>query len=77
MISPSDYLYTLRNEVARMTEELTLVATAAQELLEKLEKIADDCEDAAQLVAASDIEPGSSADIPARSGLTRKGDPNA
>ena len=71
MISPSDYLYTLRNEVARMIEELTLVATAAQ-LLEKLEKIADDCEDAAQLVAASDIEPSSSADVPERAGLVRR-----
>lgn len=72
MISPSDYLYTLRNEVARMIEELTLVATAAQELLEKLEKIADDCEDAAQLVAASDIEPHSSANVPERAGLMRR-----
>ena len=72
MISPSDYLYTLRNEVARMTEELALMVTAAQELLEKLEKIADDCEDAAQLVAASDIEPGSSADVPERAGLVRR-----
>lgn len=72
MISPSDYLYTLRNEVARMTEELALMVTAAQELLEKLEKIADDCEDAAQLVAASDIEPRSRADVPERAGLVRR-----
>lgn len=72
MISPSDYLYTLRNEVARMTEELALMVTAAQELLETLEKIADDCEDAAQLVAASDIEPSTSADVPERAGLVRR-----
>ncbi|WP_019148800.1 hypothetical protein [Timonella senegalensis] len=75
MISPSDYLYTLRNEALRVLEELSPAIEKAQNLMETLEKIADDCEDAAQLVASSDIEPNSRADTPTRSGLTRKGDP--
>lgn len=73
-ITPSDYLYALRNEACKVLEELKPVIDKANDLYNRLERIADDCEDAAELVASSDIEPNSRADTPARSGLTRKGD---
>lgn len=74
-ISPSDFLYALRNEACRVLEELKPVLDQANSLYERLEQIAEDCEDAASLVAASDIEPGKIATVPERSGLTRQGDP--
>lgn len=73
-IDPSDFLFALRNEVCKTLEELKPVLDEANKLYERLERIAEDCEDAAELVASSDLEPNSHASIPARSGLTRKGD---
>lgn len=73
-INPSDFLYALRNEACKVLEELKPVLDQANDLYERLERIAEDCEDAAQLVAASDIEPNCHAYVPTRSGLTRKGD---
>lgn len=75
-ISPSDFLTALRNEACRMLEELKPVIDKANDLYERLDRIAEDCEDAAQLVASSDIEPNMSASVPERSGLTRQGGPN-
>lgn len=74
-ISPSDFLYALRNEAGRVLEELKPVLDQANRIYERLEQIAEDCEDAAQLVAASDIEPSAVAFVPERSGLTRQGEP--
>lgn len=74
-INPSDFLYALRNETCRVLEELKPVLDRANNLYERLDKIADDCEDAATLVAASDIEPNCIATVPERSGLTRQGGP--
>lgn len=78
---PSEFLMTLRNTAGRAAERLQGAITEAREFLAeaeavyaRLERIADDAEDAAQLVAASDIEPTSSALVPERSGLIRPGE---
>jgi hypothetical protein len=79
--SPSNFLMTLRDTAGRAAERLEGAIAEAREFLAeaeavhaRLERIADDAEDAAQLVAASDIEPTSSALVPERSGLIRPGE---
>lgn len=52
-IKPSDFLYALRNETIRVIEELKPVLDKANSLYEHLDRIAEDCEDAAELVAAN------------------------
>lgn len=70
--TPSDYLYVVRDTAGRAADALGEQVAAAQKVLDSLTRIANDAEDAAQLVAASDIEPRTTALIPGRSGLTRK-----
>lgn len=79
--SPSEFLFTLRDTAGRAAERLQGAITEAREFLAeaeavyaRLERIADDAEDAAQLVGASDIDPNTSALAPKRSGLIRPGE---
>ena len=72
------YLYALRDEAGKAAENLRrCTALAERELaeakgtLDRLERIASKAELAAELVAASDLEPSMSSDVPPESGLTR------
>ncbi|WP_159794498.1 hypothetical protein [Puerhibacterium puerhi] len=66
---PSDFLYTLRNTAGRAADELRPAIEKAQAVLAWLDRVAEDAEDAARLVGASDLEPSARALIPERSGL--------
>ena len=67
--SISDYLYSLRDEAGIAADKLRAAITEANEKLAKLDAIADGAERAAELVAASDLQPDSHATIPPESGL--------
>jgi len=67
-----DVMYRLRNMAGQAAEALQQQIKQAQAVLDKLEEFADGAEDAAELVAASDLFPSHSALIPAHSGLIRK-----
>lgn len=74
----SGYLYALRDEAGEAAENLRrCMALVERELaeakgtLDRLESIASKAELAAELVAASDLEPTMSALVPPESGLTR------
>lgn len=67
-----DVLYRLRGMAGLAADDLRSAIGEAQAVLDKLDRFADDAEDGAQLMAASDLAPNSSALIPERSGLTRK-----
>lgn len=76
--SPSDFLYLLRNEAGiaadRLASEVSRMRTRlaeAEAVLGRLNGMASKAELAAQLVAASDLEPTASALVPPESGLTR------
>ncbi len=78
MSEVSGYLYALRDEAGKAAENLRrCTALAERELaeakgtLDRLEGIASKAELAAELVAASDLEPSMSSDVPSESGLTR------
>ena len=78
MSEVSGYLYALRDEAGKAAENLRrCTALAERELaeakgtLDRLESIASKAELAAELVAASDLEPSMSSDVPPESGLTR------
>lgn len=68
-----DVMYRLRDMAGLAADDLRAAIGEAQEVLDKLDQFANDAEDGAQLMAASDLSPNSSALIPERSGLTRKG----
>jgi hypothetical protein len=75
----SDFLYVLRNEAGQAADRLQKQVIdmrkalgEAERVLDRLNGLADDAQDAAELVCASDLEPTAHADIPERSGLTRK-----
>lgn len=72
MTDISDFLYTLRNTAGEAADNLRASIAEAQGVLARLDKLAEDAEDSAQLIAASDIEPHASAIVPERSGLVRK-----
>lgn len=72
----TDVLYRLRDMAGLAADDLRSAISEAQTVLDKLDQFANDAEDSAQLVAASDLYPNSSALIPERSGLIRK-DPHA
>lgn len=74
MTDISDILYGIRNTAGEAADELREAITVAQEVLDRLDRITDDAEDGAQLIAASDIEPNAIASVPERSGLVRKED---
>ena len=67
-----DVIYRLRDMAGQAEVELRLAIRDAQKVLDRLEKFANDAEDGAQLIAASDLHPTCSALIPERSGLVRK-----
>ena len=78
MSEVSGYLYALRDEAGKAAENLRrCTALVERELaeakgtLDRLERIASKAELAAELVAASDLEPSMSSDVPPESGLTR------
>lgn len=75
----SSFLYVLRNEAWKAAErlgaqviEMRKSLGEAESILDRLNKLADGAQDAAELVCASDLEPTACADIPERSGLIRK-----
>jgi len=67
-----DVMYRLRNMAGAAADDLRTAIAEAQAVLDKLDRFADDAEDGAQLMAASDLAPNSHALIPERSGLARK-----
>lgn len=69
--SISDYLYTLRDEAGIAADKLKREIADATATLKKLERIADGAELAAELVAASDLQPTTSGTIPPAAGLER------
>ena len=66
-----DVLHRLTNMAHEPAQKLRAAIAEAQAVLDKLDAFADDAEDSAQLIAASDLMPTSSANIPDRAGLTR------
>jgi hypothetical protein len=70
-----DVMYRLRNMAGQAADELRPHVERAQSVLDRLDKFAKDTEDAVELVAASDLHPNCSANIPERSGLIRKANP--
>jgi hypothetical protein len=77
-ISPVEVMYMLRDQADRHARQLReqiaemhSAIAAAEALLPRLDQAADDAEKSAELIAASDLFPTYSADIPERSGLSR------
>ena len=70
-----DVLHRLAHMAHEPAQNLRAAIAEAQAVLDKLDAFADDAEDGAQLIAASDIMPNASANIPERSGLTRQEKP--
>jgi hypothetical protein len=75
----SDFLYVLRNEAGQAAERLAEKVVdmkkelyEAEKVLGRLDRLAQTAEAAAELVAASDLEPDSRADVPEQSGLVRR-----
>jgi hypothetical protein len=66
-----EVLYRLRDMAGMAADKLRVEVQAGQAVLDKLDKFADECEEGAELLAASDLHPGMHANIPERSGLTR------
>lgn len=71
MTDITDVLYRLRNMAGIAADDLRSAIGEAQAVLDKLDRFAEDAQDGAELIAASDLEPNTFASIPARSGLTR------
>lgn len=69
-----DVMYRLRNMTGIAADELRAAIKEAQAVLDKLERFADDAEDGAELLAASDLHPRHHALVPERAGLQRKTD---
>lgn len=67
----TDVLYRLRDMAGVAADDLRAAITEAQQVLDKLDSFADDAQDGAQLIAASDLIPTAEALIPLRAGLAR------
>lgn len=65
----SDFLYMLRDEAGKAADVLRPKVEEAQATLNRLDKLANGAEQAAELVAGSMLEPEASAKIPYESGL--------
>ncbi|AYN57464.1 hypothetical protein HOU47_gp58 [Arthrobacter phage Constance] len=67
-----DVMYRLRDMAGVAADELREAIKEAQAVLDKLDCFANDAEEGAELIGASDLHPNCNANIPARSGLQRK-----
>jgi len=67
-----DFVYRLRNMASISADDLRGAIKEAQAVLDRLDKFADDAEDGAQLIAASDLAPTWTAIAPERAGMIRK-----
>jgi hypothetical protein len=70
-----DVMYRLRDMAGIAADDLREAIKEAQAVLDKLDCFANDAEEGAELMAASDLHPNCSANIPERSGLERKNTP--
>lgn len=68
-----DVLHRLTFMAHGAAETLREAIAEAQKVLDKLDQFADDAENAGQLMAASDLKPAYSANIPDGAGLVREG----
>jgi hypothetical protein len=66
-----EVLYRLRDMAGMAADKLRVEVQAGQAVLDKLDQFANECEEGAELLAASDLHPGMHANIPERSGLQR------
>lgn len=66
-----EVLYRLRDMAGMAADKLRVEVQAGQAVLDKLDQFSSECEEGAELLAASDLHPGMHANIPERSGLTR------
>ena len=66
-----DVFYRLRDMAAAASDKLAAATAEAKVTLDRLEAFADDAERSAELLAASDLFPNASANIPPESGLVR------
>lgn len=67
-----DVFYRLRDMVSSAANTLREQIADAQKVLDRLDAFADQAQDSAELIAASDLAPGWVANIPERSGLMRR-----
>ena len=72
MADVTDVLYRLRDMANTAAITLREQIAEAQTVLDKLDKFAQDAEDAVVLFCSSDLQPDSSANIPEGSGFVRK-----
>lgn len=71
MIDIFDIMYGIRDQAVSAVEVLRANIKEAQALLDRYDELANDMEESAELLAASDLYPTSFAAIPKRSGLVR------
>ena len=69
-----DVFYRLRDMAADASDKLAAATAEAKVTLDRLEAFAADAERSAELLAASDLFPYASANIPPESGLVHKGE---
>jgi hypothetical protein len=67
-----DVMYRLRDMAGQSADTLREAIKDAQAVLDKLDCFANDAEEGAELIGASDLHPNCNANIPKRSGLERK-----
>lgn len=67
-----DVMYRLRDMAGIAADDLREAIKDAQAVLDKLDCFANDAEEGAELIGASDLHPNCNANIPERSGLQRK-----
>lgn len=67
-----DVMYRLRDMAGIAADDLREAIKEAQAVLDKLDCFANDAEEGAELLGASDLHPNCIANIPERSGLERK-----
>lgn len=65
----TDVMYGMRDMAGHAADKLRIEIENAQKILDELDQFANDAEDGAQLIAASDLEPGASALIPDRANM--------
>lgn len=70
-IDPTDFLFVLRDTAGKAAEALAAAIKDAQAVYDKLDRIADQAQDVAQLASASDLFPTHHANIPDGAGLVR------
>jgi hypothetical protein len=66
-----EMLYRLRNMAGIAADKLRVQVEEGQAVLERLDTFAKECEEGAELLAASDLHPGMHANVPKGSGLIR------